>query len=110
MLDHTKPYIEKIHHIDVELAGYVYELDLKLRSLYGSGFSLFAVRVLAKPLEWIDQQHFAKTKLGYISLLWNLNAIIGILCNSANDGIAWCNKNNSEWGLFFFKNKDLFFL
>jgi len=49
MLDHTKPYIEKIHHIDVELAGHVQELDVKLRSLYGSGFSLFAVRILAKP-------------------------------------------------------------
>jgi len=48
MLDHTKPYIEKIHHTDVELAGHVHELDEKLRSLYGSGFSLFAVRILAK--------------------------------------------------------------
>ena len=29
-------------------------------------------------LEWIDQQHFAKTKMRYISLPSNLNAIIGI--------------------------------
>ena len=29
-------------------------------------------------LEWIDQQHFAKTKMGYISLPSNLNATIGI--------------------------------
>ena len=29
-------------------------------------------------LEWIDQQHFAKSKMGYISLPSNLNAIIGI--------------------------------
>ena len=29
-------------------------------------------------LEWIDQQHFAKTKMEYISLPSNLNAIIGI--------------------------------
>ena len=32
-----------------------------------------------------------------------------LLCNSANDSIAWCNENNSEWVLFsFLKNKDLF--
>ena len=29
-------------------------------------------------VEWMDQQHFAKTKMGYISLPSNLNAIIGI--------------------------------
>jgi len=28
-------------------------------------------------LEWIDQQHFAKIKMGYISLPLLLNAIIG---------------------------------
>jgi len=49
MLDHIKPYIEKMHCVDAELAGYVHKLDVKLHSLYGSGFSLFAVRVLAKP-------------------------------------------------------------
>jgi len=49
MLDHTKPYIEKIHHTDAELAGYVHKLDVKLQSLCGSGFSLFAVRIPAKP-------------------------------------------------------------
>jgi len=43
MLDHTKPYVEKIHYIDVELAGHVYKSDVKLQSLCGSGFSLFAV-------------------------------------------------------------------
>jgi len=31
-------------------------------------------------LEWADQQHFAKTKMGYISLPSILNAIIGITC------------------------------
>jgi len=29
-------------------------------------------------LESIDQKHFAKTKMGYISLPQNLNAMIGI--------------------------------
>jgi len=47
MLDHTKPYVEKIHYIDVELAGHVHKLDVKLQSLCGSGFSLFAVRIFA---------------------------------------------------------------
>jgi len=49
MLDHTKPYVEKMHYIDAELAGHVHKLDVKLQSLCGSGFSLFPVRVLAKP-------------------------------------------------------------
>jgi len=47
MLDHTKPYVEKIHYIDAELAGHVHKFDVKLQSLCGSGFSLFAVRILA---------------------------------------------------------------
>jgi len=51
MLDHTKPYVERIHqaYIDVELAGHAHKLDVKLQSLCGSSFSLFAVRILAKP-------------------------------------------------------------
>jgi len=43
------PYVEKIHYIDAEPAGHVHELDVKLLSLCGSGFSLFAVHVVAKP-------------------------------------------------------------
>ena len=70
MLDHTKPYTEKMHYIDAELAGYAHKLDMKLLRLCGSSFSLFAVR--------IGQHHFAKTKMGYISLPWNLNAMIGM--------------------------------
>jgi len=49
MLEYTKPYVEKIHYIDAELAGHVHKLDVKLQSLCGCGFSLFALRVLAKP-------------------------------------------------------------
>ena len=49
VLDHTKSYIEKIHSIDAELAGHAHKLDVKLQSVCGSGFSLFAVRMLAKP-------------------------------------------------------------
>jgi len=39
----------KMHYIDAELAGHVRKLDVKLQSLCGSGFSLFALRVLAEP-------------------------------------------------------------
>ena len=65
--------------IDAELAWHADKLDMKLQSLCGNGFSLFAVRILAKPyhLERIDQK-FAKTKMGYIPLPSNLNGIIGI--------------------------------
>jgi len=34
--------------IDAELAGHADVLDMKLQSLCGNGFSLFAVRILAK--------------------------------------------------------------
>ena len=33
MLEHTKPYIEKIHNINAELAGHVCELEVKLQIL-----------------------------------------------------------------------------
>jgi len=49
MLDHIKPYNEKIHYTDAALAGHVHKLNMKLQSLCGIGFSLFAVRILAKP-------------------------------------------------------------
>jgi len=48
-LHHKESYIEKIHSIDAELAGHAHKLDMKLQSLHGNGFSLFAVRMLAKP-------------------------------------------------------------
>jgi len=38
MLDHTKRYIEKIHCIDVEPAGHVHKLDLKLQSFVEVAF------------------------------------------------------------------------
>jgi len=49
MLDHARPYIEKIHYIDAELAGHAHKLDVKLQNVCGSSFSLFAVHILAKP-------------------------------------------------------------
>jgi len=48
MLEHTKPCIEKIHYIDAELVGHVHKLDVKLQNLCRSGFSQFAMRILAK--------------------------------------------------------------
>jgi len=52
MLDHTTSYIEKIHHLDAEIAGNARKLDVKLQSLCGSGFSLSAVCILAKPFHF----------------------------------------------------------
>ena len=67
MLGHIKPYVEK-HSVDAELAGHAHKLDMKQQRLCGSGFSLFAVCMLAKPYYFSLQQHFMKTKVGYISL------------------------------------------
>jgi len=49
MLEHTKPYVGKTNSTDSEEAGHADILDVKLQRLCGSGFSLFAVRMLAKP-------------------------------------------------------------
>ena len=69
----------KIYITDAELAGHAHKLDVKLQSLCGSGFSLWcACLPNLTTLEWIDQQHFAKTKMGYTSLPSHWNAIIGI--------------------------------
>jgi len=38
-----------MHSIDAKLARHAHKLNVKLHSLCGSGFSLFAVRMLAKP-------------------------------------------------------------
>jgi len=38
-----------MHSVEAELAGHAHKLDMKLQGLCGSGFSLFAVRVLPKP-------------------------------------------------------------
>jgi len=35
--------------VDAGLAGHADKLDVKLQSLCGNAFSLFAVRILAKP-------------------------------------------------------------
>jgi len=80
MLDHTKPYIEKIHYINAELEGHVHKLDVKPQSLCGSGFSLLLCAFLPNLIQlWSElPNNTAKTKMGYISLPSILNAIIGV--------------------------------
>jgi len=82
MMEHTKPYVEKIHYIDAELAGHVGYINLMWNGRVCVGVAFLCLLCACLPnlttLEWIDQQHFAKTKMGYISLPSDLNAIIGI--------------------------------
>ena len=80
MLDHTKQYAKKIHSIDAEQAGNVHKLDLKLRSLCVSGFSLFAAPMFTKPCHFGFHlpTTLSKTKVGYIFLSSILNSTIGI--------------------------------
>jgi len=52
MLDRTKPYVEKMHYTDAELAGHIHKLEVKLQILCWIGFSLFAVRILDKPYHY----------------------------------------------------------
>jgi len=77
MLDHTKPYVEKMHNIDAELAGHVHKRDMKLQRLCESDFYSVccAHAYQAIPL-WSElTNNTAKTKMGYISLPSNLNAV-----------------------------------
>jgi len=38
-----------MHYIDAEVEGHVHKRDVKQQTFYASGFSLFAVCMLAKP-------------------------------------------------------------
>jgi len=111
ILEHTKSYIEKIHYIDAEVAEHAHKLDIKLQSLCGSGFSLFAVHMPAMPyhlgVNWStthskikDGEHFFTLNFECYNRYNKL-----LLCNSKNSDIAWWNKNNSEWGFLVFFNK-----
>ena len=94
----------KIHYIDPELAGHVAYINLTWKGRVCVGVAFLCLLCACLPnlttLECIDQQHFAKTKMAYISLPWDLNAITGIksyYCVILKMVIfAWCNKNNSE--------------
>ena len=82
MLDHTKPYVEKMHFIDAELAGHVGYINLTWNGSVCVGVAFLCLLCACLPilitLELIDPQLFAKTKMGYISLPSDLKAIIGI--------------------------------
>ena len=111
MLDHNKPYVEKMHYIDAELAGHVHKLDVKLQSLCGSGFSLFAVGILAKLCHFrLNRQTTLRKRRWGIFLLLKLECHNSynnlLLYDSANGDIAQCNKNNSEWGFCVFLKKE----
>jgi len=67
---------------------------------------LCAFLPILSTLELIDQQHFAKTKMVYMSLPSEIECHIRykklLLSNSANDDIAWCscrraNVENNRW-------------
>jgi len=64
MLDHTKSQVEKIHYIDADRAGQ--KLDVKRQSFVGVVFLCLLCACLPNftTLGWIDQQRFAKTKMG----------------------------------------------
>jgi len=78
--------------IDAELARHADKLDVKLQSLCGNGFSLFAVRILAKPY------HFGvnlptiweKDEVEFFTLNfdWHNRYNKLLLCNSENNDIA----------------------
>jgi len=72
MLDHSKPYVEK----NVELARHAHVRDVKLQKSCGSGFRLFAVRLLDMP------HHFA----------------------GVNEPITLC--ENKDWGREFTLNSE----
>jgi len=66
MLDHTKPYIEKIHYTDAELAGMYINLTWNCRVCVGVAFLCLLCAILPSltTLEWIDQPYFAKQRWG----------------------------------------------
>jgi len=94
MLDHTKPYVEKMHHIDAELAGHVHKLDVKLQNLCGTGFSLFAVRDLSTPYHFGANRQTTlcenKDGIHVFTLRFQCHSryIKLLLCDSENGGIA----------------------
>jgi len=91
------------NYIDVELAGHVHKLDVKLQSLCGSGFSLFAVCMLAKPyhfgVNWSTTVCENKDGVHFFTLKFECHNRYNksLLCNPENRDIAWYNENNSQW-------------
>jgi len=99
MLDHTKPFVEKIRSVDAEPPGHAHKLDMKLQ-LRGCGLPLFAGRMLAKhhhfEVNWPTTLCENKDGVHIFALsleLYNRNNKL-LLIYSKNGDIAWCNKNN----------------
>ena len=94
--------------IDAEIAGHAHKLDMKLQSLCGSGFSLFAVRMLAKPyhlgVNWPTTHCKIKDGVHFFTLNFECHNRYNklLLCDSESGDIVWWNKNNSEWGFSVF--------
>jgi len=87
-------------------------VKLQLQSLCGSGFSVFAVHMLAKPyhlgVNWPTTLCENKDGVHFFTFNFERHNRYNklLLCNSENSDIAWCDKNNSEWGFsVFFKKK-----
>jgi len=99
MLGHIKPYIEKIHYTDTELARRAHKLDVKLKRLCGGVAFLcllraflpsFANQALALRSE-VTNNTFLKQRLGALFTLklecHNSYKSL-LLCDSANGDIA----------------------
>ena len=68
-------------------------------------FSVCCAHACQATLEWIDQQHLAKTKMGYIFTLKfechnSYNKLL--LFNSESGDITWCNVNKYRMGFLPF--------
>jgi len=96
--------------IEAELAGHARKLDVKLQFLFGSGFSLNPVRMLAKLFHFgvnlpttlcenKDDAHFFTLNFECHNRYNKL-----FLCNCENGGIALCNKIIQN-GIFVFSLK-----
>jgi len=87
--------------IDAELPGHGHKFDVKLQRLCVSDF-LFAVSTLVTPYHFrvIGPTTLCENKDGVhcftLSCECHNRYNKLFLCNSANGGVAWCNKNNSE--------------
>jgi len=66
MLEHTKPYVEKIHSIDAELAGHAHKLDVKLQSSCVNVFSVCCAHACQALTLWseLTNNTLRKQKLG----------------------------------------------
>ena len=83
-----------------------HKLDVKLQSLCGSGFSLIAMRMLAKPyhfrVNWPTTSCENKDGVHFFAFNFECHNRYNklLLCNSENGDIAWCSKNNFQ-NVFF---------